>query len=47
MLTCTCHWQANNPPESNDIDECLRNTEEDEGNETSFSLHDTPTYYLF
>jgi hypothetical protein len=30
-----------------DIDECLRNNEEDEGNEAGFSLHDTPTDCLF
>jgi hypothetical protein len=47
MLTYTCHWQANNLPEGNDIDECLRNIEKDEGNETSYSLHDTLIYYLF
>jgi len=31
----------------NDIDECLRNNEEDEGNETGFSLQDTPADCLF
>jgi len=30
-----------------DINECLRNNEEDEGNEADFSLHDTQTYCLF
>jgi hypothetical protein len=38
---------TNNPLDANDIDECLRNNEEDEGNETGFSLHDTPADYLF
>ena len=38
---------TNNPLNDNDIDECLRNNEEDEGNETSFSLHDISTDYLF
>jgi len=38
---------TNNPLDANDIDECLRNNEEDKGNEASFSLHDTPTNYLF
>jgi len=33
--------------ETNDIDECLRNDEEDEGNEAGFSLHDTPADCLF
>ena len=28
---------------NNPLDECLRNNEEDEGNEADFSLHDTPT----
>jgi hypothetical protein len=31
----------------NDIDECLRNNEEEECNEVSFSLHDTPSDCLF
>ena len=38
---------TNNPLDANDIDECLRNNEEDEGNEVGFSLHDTPTDCLF
>jgi hypothetical protein len=38
---------TNNPLDANDIDECLRNNEEDEGNEAAFSLHDTPADYLF
>ena len=38
---------TNNPLDANDIDECLRNNEEDEGNEAGFSLHDTPADYLF
>jgi len=38
---------TNNPLDANDIDECLRNNEEDEGNEADFSLHDTPADYLF
>jgi len=38
---------TNNPLDANNIDECLRNNEEDEGNEAGFSLHDTPTDYLF
>jgi hypothetical protein len=29
------------------IDECLRNNEETEDNDASFSLHDTSTNYLF
>ena len=37
----------NNPLDANDIDKCLRNNEEDEGNEAGFSLHDTPANYLF
>jgi len=32
---------------NNPLDECLRNNEEDEGNEAGFSLHDTPADYLF
>jgi hypothetical protein len=31
----------------NDIDECLRNNEEEECNEVSFSLYDTPSDCLF
>jgi len=31
----------------NDIDECLRNNEEEEGNEAGFNLHDMPANYLF
>jgi len=38
---------TNNLLDANDIDECLRNNEEDEGNEAGFSLHDTPADYLF
>ena len=38
---------TNNPLDANDIDECLRNDEEDEGNEAGFSLHDTPADCLF
>jgi hypothetical protein len=38
---------TNNHLDANDIDECLRNNEEDEGNEAGFSLHDTPTDCLF
>jgi len=38
---------TNNPLDANDIDECLRNNEEDEGNEAGFSLHDTPADCLF
>jgi hypothetical protein len=38
---------TNNPLDANDIDECLRNNEEDEGNEVDFSLHDTPADCLF
>ena len=38
---------TNNPLNTNDIDECLRNNEEDEGNESGFSLHDTLVDCLF
>jgi len=38
---------TNNPFDSNDIDECLRNNEEDEDTEADFSLHDTPADCLF
>ena len=38
---------TNNPLDANNIDECLRNNEEDEGNEADFSLHDTPADCLF
>jgi len=38
---------TNNSLDGNEIDECLRNNEENEGNEASFSLHDTPTDFLF
>ena len=38
---------TNNPLNGNDINECLRNNEKDEGNEASFSLHDTPANCLF
>ena len=38
---------TNNPLDANDIDECLRNNDEDEGNEAGFSLHDTPADCLF
>jgi hypothetical protein len=37
---------TNNPLDANDIDECLRNNEKDEGNEVGFSLHDTTADYL-
>ena len=37
----------NNPFDDNDIDQCLRNNEEDKGNEVSFSLHDTLADCLF
>jgi hypothetical protein len=33
---------TNNPLDATDIDEYLMNNEEDEGNESGFSLHDTP-----
>jgi len=36
-----------NPLDVNDIDVCLRNNEEDEGNEAGFNLHDTSAYCLF
>ena len=38
---------TNNPLDDDKIDECLRNNKEDEDNKTSFSLHNTPTNYLF
>jgi hypothetical protein len=38
---------SNNPLNSNDFAKCFRNNEEDNGNEAVFSLHDTPTDYLF
>ena len=38
---------TNNLLDANNIDECLRNNEEDEVNEAGFSLHDTPADYLF
>jgi hypothetical protein len=38
---------TNNPLDDNDINECLRNNEQDEGNEANFSLHDTPVDCLF
>jgi hypothetical protein len=38
---------TNNPFDDNDIDEYLRNNEQDEGNEASFSLHDTLVDCLF
>jgi hypothetical protein len=38
---------TNNPLDANDIDECLRDNEKDEGNETDFSLHDTSADCLF
>ena len=37
----------NNPLNDNNISECSRNNEEDDDNETIFSVHDTPTNYLF
>jgi hypothetical protein len=33
--------------DANDIDECLRNNEENEGNEAGFNLHDTLVDCLF
>jgi len=33
--------------DDNNIDECLRNSEEDEGNVANFSLHDTQADCLF
>ena len=38
---------TNNPLDANDIDKCLRDNEEDEGNEADFSLHDTSADCLF
>ena len=38
---------TNNPLDANDIDECPRNNEEDEGNEAGFNLHDTSADCLF
>jgi hypothetical protein len=38
---------TNNPLNDNDINECLRNNEKDEGNEASFSLHIIPANCLF
>ena len=38
---------TNNPLDDNHIDECLRNNEQDEDNQASFSLHDTPANCLF
>jgi len=38
---------TNNLLDANDIDECLMNNEEDEGNAAGFSLHDTPADCLF
>jgi len=38
---------TNNPLDGNVIDECLRNNEENKGNETSFNLHYTLTNCLF
>jgi len=38
---------TNNLLNANDIDERLRNNEEDEGNEAGFSSHDTPADCLF
>ena len=40
---------TNNPLDGIDIDECLRNNEEDEGTKAGFgfSLHDTPADCLF
>ena len=38
---------TNNPLDDNDIDECLRNNEETEGNDAIFNLHDTPADCLF
>jgi hypothetical protein len=38
---------SNNPLDGNDFDDCFRNNERDKDNEGMFSLHDTPTDYLF
>jgi hypothetical protein len=38
---------TNNSLDANDIDECLRNNEEDEDNEAGFSLHNTLADCLF
>jgi hypothetical protein len=38
---------GNNHLDDKDFDECFRNNEEDKGNEAGFSLHDTPTDFLF
>ena len=38
---------TNNLLDANDIDECLKNNEEDEVNKANFSLHDTPADCLF
>ena len=38
---------TNNSLDGNDVDEYLRNNEEDEVNNVGFSLHDTPSDYLF
>jgi len=38
---------SNNPLDGNDFDDCFRNNERDKDNEGVFSLHDTPTDYLF
>jgi hypothetical protein len=46
LMLCTSS-DTNNPLDANDIDGCLRNNKEDEGNEADFSLHDTPADCLF
>ena len=38
---------TNNPLDDNDINKCLGNNEQGEGNEANLSLHDTPADYLF
>jgi len=38
---------TNNPLDSNNIDECLRNNEKNEDNKVGFSLHNTPTNCQF
>jgi hypothetical protein len=38
---------TNVPLYGNDFDDCFRNNEGDKVNEGEFSLHDTPTDYLF
>jgi hypothetical protein len=38
---------SNNFLDDNDFNEYFKNNEENKGNEAVFSLHDTPTGYLF